>query len=232
MTSLSKTVRIAGFIYLLLILAAPIRLIYIPGQLFAHGDAAATAANVAAHAWLFRLGILSDVFTAAISLFLTLALYRLFKPVNRNLALIMLMFGFMDTPLYLFNVLNDSAALIIVRGNDFLAAFDKPQRDALVTLFLRMHGQAIVAAETFWGLWLFPLAMLVFRSGFLPRFLGIWLGLNGMGYLILSVIGLLSPQFEDTVSNIIFPAQLGEVAFMLWMLVMGARTRAHSTQAH
>jgi hypothetical protein len=137
----------------------------------------------------------------------------------------MLMLGFMDTPLYLFNVLNDSAALIIVRGNDILAAFDKPQRDALVALFLRMHGQAIVAAETFWGLWLFPLAALVFRSSFLPRFLGIWLGINGIGYLLLSVTGLLLPQFEGTVSNITVPAQLGEVAFMLWILVMGAKVR-------
>jgi hypothetical protein len=225
MTSLGKNARLAGLIYLVLILAAPIRLIYIPGELFVHDDAAATVANITAHEWLFRLGILSDVFTAAVSLFLTLALYRLFKEVNKNVAIMMLMLGFMDTPLYLFNVLNDSAALIIVRGNDILAAFDKPQRDALVALFLRMHGQAIVAAETFWGLWLFPLAALVFRSSFLPRFLGIWLGINGIGYLLLSVTGLLLPQFEGTVSNITVPAQLGEVAFMLWILVMGAKVR-------
>lgn len=225
MTSISKNARVAGLLYLLLTLLGPFRLIYIPNTLFVDGNATATAANIAAHEWLFRLGIVSDVFTGAISLLLTVALYQLFKGVNKRYALLMLVLGFMDTPLYLFNVLNDSAALILVHGADFLSAFGKPQRDALAMLFLRMHGQAIVSAQVFWGLWLFPLAILVIRSGFLPRFLGVWLIINGFAYLALSVTGLLFPLHLDTVSQIAFPCQLGEVAFMLWILIMGARPR-------
>jgi hypothetical protein len=112
-----------------------------------------------------------------------------------------------------------------VHGADFLSVFEKPQRDALAMLFLRMHGQEIAAAEILWGLWLFPLAILVYRSGFLPRFLGVWLAINGFAYLALSFTGLLLPQYEDVVSRIAFPALQGELAFMLWLLVMGAKEK-------
>jgi uncharacterized protein DUF4386 len=99
-------------------------------------------------------------------------------------------------------VLNDAAVLILVRGADFLSVFDKPQRDALAMLFLRIHGQGILAAEIFWGLWLFPLAILVYRSRFLPRFLGVWLIINGFAYVAISLTGLLLPQYEDKVSRL------------------------------
>ena len=92
-------------------------------------------------------------------------------------------------------------------------------------LFLRLHHQEILAAEILWGLWLFPLAMLVYRSRFLPRFLGIWLIINGFAYLAMSLTGLLLSQYEDMVSNIAFPALLGEMAIMLWLLIKGARTQ-------
>lgn len=231
MTSIRTNARTAGFLYLLLIVAAPFRLIYIPNTLFVSGNAMGAANNIAVHELLFRLGMVGDLFAGTISLFLTLALYRLFKGVNKNHAAVMLILGLMDTPLYFFNVLNDAAALILVRGADFLSAFDKPQRDALAMLFLQMHGQVIVCSEIFWGLWLFPLAILVFRSGFLPRFLAMWLIINGFAYLALSVTGLLLPPCEDMVSNIAFPAQLGEIAFMLWLLIMGTRERAVDARA-
>lgn len=228
MTTLKRDARIAGLIYLALTLIAPFRLIYIPGKLFVHGDAAATAHNIAAHEMLFRLGIFGDLVTGVVSLFLTFTLYHLFKSVDKKLAALMFVLGFMDTPLYFFNALNDVAALIVVRGGDFLASFDGAQRDALAMLFLRMHGQAVSCAEMFWGLWLFPLAVLVIRSRFLPRFLGWWLILNGVAYLALCVTGVVLPAWEDTVGNVAFPLQLGEVAFVLWLLIIGARPRAQA----
>jgi len=231
MTSLKREARIAGFIYLALTIIAPFRLIYVPGKLFVHGDAAATAHNIATHEFLFRLGIFGDLVTGTVSLLLTFTLYHLFKGVDKKLAALMFVLGFMDTPLYFFNVLNDAGALLVVQGGDFLQAFDAAQRDGLVTLFLRMHGMMISCAEMFWGLWLFPLALLVIRSRFLPRFLGYWLILNGLAYLALCVSGVLFPGAEDTVSNIAFPLQLGEVAFVLWLVVMGARPRAEAPPA-
>lgn len=231
MTSTSKNARIAGFFYLLLVLAAPLRLIYIPGRLFVSGNATATATNIAAHETLFRLGIATDLFSGAIGIFLALALYRLLKGVSQKYAVLMVLLGVMPDIIYYVNVLNDFAALILVRGADFLSVFGKPQRDALAMLFLRLHGQEIVAAEIFWGLWLFPLAILVYRSRFVPRFLGIWLAVNGCAYLALSFTGLLLPHYEDMLSNIAFPAQLGEVAFMLWILLMGAKEQAVNAPA-
>jgi hypothetical protein len=219
-----KAARIAGFLYLLLTVAGPVRIIYIPGKLFVHGNATATANNIAAHELLFRLGMVSDLFVGTIVIFVALALYRLFKEVDLNLAVLMVILGgLMPAAIYFFNVSNDAAALMLVRGPDFLSVFEKPQRDALAMLFLHLHGQGFVAGEIFYGLWLFPLGVLTYRSRFLPRFLGVWLIINGFAYLVLSFTGLLLPQYENRVSDIAFPVLTGEVAFMLWLLIMGAK---------
>src|SRR6202049_3966770 len=224
MRSTQNPGRVAGFLYLLLVVFAPFRLIYIPSTLIVRGNATATANNIAAHVLLFRLGIVSDLFCGTILIFLVLALYRLLKGVDQNLAVQMVILGgLLPATIDFLNVLNDAATLMLVRGADFLSVFEKPQRDALAMLFLRLHHQEIVAAEILWGLWLFPLAILVYRSRFLPRFLGVWLIINGFAYLALSFTGLLLPQYEDMVSNITFPALLGEMAFVLWLLIKGAK---------
>ena len=231
MTLLSRNARVAGLLYLTL-LTAPLRLLYIPGKLFVRGDAAATASNIAAHQTLFRLGILSDLFTATMSIFLTLALYRLFKEVDEGLARLLVILGsLMVTPIYFLNSINDAAALLLARGADFLSVFDKPQRDALAMMFLRLHGHGILVNEIFWGLWLLPFGFLVYRSGFLPRILGAWLILNCFAYLATSVTGLMWPQYEQTVSDWVFPVMFGELAIMLWLIIMGAKQRQHLATA-
>src|SRR4051794_37241364 len=127
-----KAARVAGFLYLLLGVTAPWRLVYIPSKLFVPGAAAATANNIAAHQTLFRLGIVTDLLTGTIVIFVLLALYRLFKAVDQNLATVMVILGaLMVTPIYFVNTLNDAAALLLVRGPDFLSVFEKPQREAL-----------------------------------------------------------------------------------------------------
>ena len=232
MSSTHNPGRVAGFLYLLLVVAAPLRLIYIPSKLFVHGNATATANNIAAHELLFRLGIVGDLFCGTILVFLVLALYRLLKGVDQNYAVLMVILGgVMPAAIDFFNVLNDAAALMLVRGADFLAVIEKPQRDALAMLFLRLHGQEVVAAEILWGLWLFPLSILVYRSRFLPRFLGVWLTINGIAYLVISFTGILLPQYEGMVSNIAFPAQLGEVAFMLWLVIKCAQPQLMDSAA-
>jgi hypothetical protein len=226
MTSLSKNARVAGFLYLLLVLVGPVRLIYIPNTLFVTEDATATAANINAHEFLFRVGIVTSLFCAALLVYVMLALYRLFNGVDRTQAVLMVILGgVMPGVIYLINVVNDAAALILVRGADFLSVFEKTQRDALAFLFLRLNHQTDVAAEVLWGLWLFPLAILTLRSSFLPRLLGVWLIIAGVSYLALSFTAELLPQFEDTVFRIGSPARLGELAFALWILIMGAKER-------
>ena len=221
-----KNARIAGLAYLAL-MTAPLRLVYIPDTLIVRGDAAATARNIAAHEQLFRLGIVSDLFTATMSIFLMLALYRLLRDVDRQLAILMVILGaLVSAPIYFLNTVNDVAALLLIRGPEFLAAFTEPQRDALAMLFLRLHDHGVLANEVFWGLWLFPFGLLVYRSRFLPRILGVWLMLNCCAYVALSLTGYLWPRYLNRVWNLSFPLLLGELAILLWLLIRGANPRA------
>ena len=224
MTPLSKNARIAGALYILSSLVGIPRLIYIPSALFVHGNPAATASNIAAHEALFRWGMLTTVLGAALWLFVPLALYRLLKEVDQGLAVLMVILGsLMQVPLFFVNMVADAATLQFARGADFLSVFDQPQRDAFATLFLNLHHHLDLANGIFWGLWLLPFGMLVYRSRFLPRFLGVWLIAACFGWLAFSVAGLLFPGHEDTVFNWTQPVTLGEVATMLWLVILGAR---------
>src|SRR5438445_1931160 len=155
MSSARNPGKVAGYWYLLLVLLGPLRLIYIPNKLFVQGNAAATASNIAAHEWLFRFGMLSDLLGAVVLIFLVLAFYRLFKGVDQHLAqLLVIVGGVMPALINFVNVVSDAGALMVARGADFLSVFDQPQRNALVMLFLQLHHHQITAAEILWGLWL------------------------------------------------------------------------------
>ena len=223
--------RIAGLWYLLLCLIGPLRLMYIPGKLFVHDNPTATASNIAAHQWLFRFGIVGDLACALILIFLTLAFYRLFKGVDQYLAILVVIFGGVMPALINFvGVVSDAATLTLVRGADFLSVFNQPQRDALAMLFLQLHHAGIVANEVFWGLWLFPFGLLVYRSRFIPRILGIWLMINCFAYLAVSFTGIFFPNYEDAVFQSAFPAMVGELAIMLWLLIKGAKEQPNEHQ--
>ena len=220
--------RVAGYWYLLLVLLGPLSLIYIPNKLFVQGNAAATASNIASHEWLFRVGMLSDLVGAVVLIFLVLAFYRLFKGVDQQLAvLLVIVGGVMPALINFVNVVSDAGALMVARsgsagGPDFLSVFDKPQRDALVMLFLRLHHHQVVAAEILWGLWLFPMGVLAYKSRFLPRFIGVWLIINGVAYVVLSFTGLFFPDYQNKVFAFSQPALFGELAIMLWLVIKGA----------
>lgn len=230
MSSTHNPGRVAGFWYLLLSVIAPMRLMYIPNKLFVSGNATATVNNIAAHELLFRLGIVGDLLCGVILIFLVLAFYRLFKGVDQNLAVLVVIFGGVMPALINFvGVVSDFGTLMVVRGANFLSPFDKPQQDALAMLFLHLRDHQNTAAEILWGVWLLPLAMLVYRSRFLPRFLGIWLIINGLAYIIISLTGVLLPQYQGRVFNVSFPALAGELAIMLWLVIKGARPAALNT---
>ncbi len=227
MSSIRNPGRVAGFWYLLLVLIGPIRLIYIPDKLFVRGNAAATANNIAAHEWLFRFGIVSDLAGGVVLVFLVLAFYRLFKTVDRNLAVMVVIFGgVMPALLDFVGAGLDGATLMIARGADFLSAFDKHQQDALAMLFVKLGEEQTNAAELLWGVWLLPLALLVYRSRFLPRFLGVWLAINGVAYVILCLTGELLPQYQNHVFTYGQPAFFGELALMLWLVIKGTKPPA------
>jgi uncharacterized protein DUF4386 len=222
--------RRAGLVYLLL-MSAPLRLIYIPAKLFVAGDAAATANNIASHEMLFRFGMLAELFTGAAGIFMALAFYDLLRRVNRKLAvLVVILGGVLPGAIYFANVWTDAAALTLASGGgrlltasgrNVISAFDEPQRQALMMFFLHLHNQVINAAQVFCGLWLLPLAVLIYRSRFLPRFIAVWLIVNGVAYLILSLAGFLLPEYSAKIANILFPVLFGELVLMLWLIIRG-----------
>lgn len=227
MSSARNPGRVAGLWYLLLVILGPLRLIYIPSKLFVSGNAAATVNNIAAHESLFRIGIATDLACAVILIFLTMSFYRLFKGVDQSLAVLVVIFGgVMPAVIDFVGVASDLATVMVVHGANFLSVFSKPQQDALAMFFLHLRDHQNTAAEILWGVWLLPLAVLVYRSRFLPRFLGIWLVFNGIAYVVLSLTGVLLPQYYADVFNYGQPAFLGEIAIMLWLVIKGARPPA------
>jgi hypothetical protein len=224
--SIKQQARAAGFLYLLLALTAPLGLLVVPGKLIVKGNATATADNIRASEWLLRAGIASELTHQVIVIFLVLALYRLFKPVDEMLAKQVVILGaLVSVPIVFVNVLNDIAALVLVSGSDFLSVFQKPQLDALAYLFLRLHSQGIIVASIFWGLWLFPFGMLVIRSGFIPRVFGFLLMIAGAAYLASAFATLVLPRYAPVVSRIALPLEVAELPIIFWLLIWGARKR-------
>ncbi len=226
MSSTRNPGRFAGLLYVLTSVVGFFAMMYVPTKIIVHGNAEATASNILAHETLFRLGIASELIGQAGFIFVAFVLYGLLKDVNRQQALLMVTLIVVSIPIAFVNELNSIAALVLVRGADFLSLFDKPQRDTLAMLFMNLHGHGFDVAEIFWGLWLFPMGLLVYRSRFLPRFLGVWLALAGCAWVILSLTAIVFPQFEDKVFSYGQPAFIGEVAFMLWLVIKGAKPPA------
>ncbi|MDQ6893073.1 MAG: DUF4386 domain-containing protein [Acidobacteriota bacterium] len=223
MESLKKTARVAGVLYLLACIPAPFSLIYVPNTLIVRGNAAETAGRILASQWMLLAAIAGELISSIAFLFVVLALYRLLKGVNQPLASLMVTLFGISIPISCLNVLNDIAALILVRGADFLSVFSRPQLDALAMVFLRLHGNGLLVAQIFWGLWLFPFGILVYRSGFIPRFFGVFLIANGFAYPIQSFTALFLPQYQNVVSRITLPLLFGELAIVLWLLIRGVR---------
>jgi len=229
--STKKQARIAGLLYLLASIIGFFCLAYVPGKLIVSRDATATANHVRASETLLRFGIASELIAFTIFIFVALALYRLFKAVSERHAVAMAILLLVSIPISLLNVLNEIAALILVSGADFLSAFEKGQLDALAYLFLRLHGQGFVVAEIFWGLWLFPFGVLVIRSGFIPRFLGVLLFIAGFGYLASSFAALLLPQYARLVDQFAMVLTAGELPIIFWLLIWGAKDQPLDEQA-
>jgi hypothetical protein len=223
MDSIKRQARVAGVLYLLIGLTAPIGLMYVPRALVVAGNATATAANVRASEALLRLGIGSELFHQIVGIFLVLALYRLFKPVSEKHAVLMVVLSLVPVPIVLLSVVGELAALILASGANFLSVFDRRQLDALAFLSLRLHGQGLIVASIFWGLWLFPFGILVIRSRFIPRVLGMLMMIAGAGYLASSFTSLLLPRYAPAVGRFAMALYFGEIPIMFWLLIWGAK---------
>ena len=222
MTSLKRNARIAGLWYLGFSLG-PFYLLYVPSQTIVRNDAAATAARVLGHETLYRWGMLAETLGAVVFIGLSLALYRLFGDVDRHRARQLVALVLVSSALGLATVVFSAAALLVFRGGDAFATLDGHTRETIGMLLVRMHGQAIGINQTFWGLWLLPFGWLVVRSRFLPRWLGYWLLLDGIAWVVLGMIWFLAPAYTDSLFRYFQPAFFAELAAMLWLLIMGAK---------
>lgn len=225
MSSAKNPGRFVGLLYVLVSIPGAFALVYVPSKLIVDGDATATASKIAASESLFRAGIACNLISEILFMWVALALYDLLKGVDQRQASLMLGLIVVSIPIALLNELNAIAALILVRGADFLSVFEKTQRDALAMLFLNLHSYGFVIAEIFWGLWLFPLGLLVYRSGFFPRVLGILLMARCCAYVVESLTPFLLPRYEDVVSRWMRPFRFGELVFMFWLLIVGAKPK-------
>lgn len=224
-TSPLMIARVAGLLYLSVV---PLGIfgLYVSSRLIVSGDAGTTAGNIMASESLFRLGIVSDLLAPIVLILVVLILYKLLKPVNKNMALLMVIFLVAGVPIALLNKLNQFAVLLLLSGADYLTVFTTEQLQALVLLFLRLYNQGSTIAFIFWGLWLFPLGYLVFKSGFFPGILGVLLMIACFGYLIDTFATFLG----YTINAGMFAA-LGEVLFILWLLIRGVNVEQWKKRA-
>jgi hypothetical protein len=194
-------------------------------------DAAATAARVLAHETLYRWSMLAETLGAVIFIGLSLALYRLFEDVDRRRAQQLVALVLVSSALSLAAAVFSATALLVFRGGDAFAGFDGHTREAIGMLLIRMRGQANGVNQTFWGLWLLPLGWLVVRSRFLPRWLGYWLLLDGVAWVVVGVTWFLAPDATDALFRYFQPVFLAELVVMLWLLIVGAKEKALVTPA-
>jgi hypothetical protein len=225
MTSLKRTARIAGLWYLGFTLG-PFYLLYVPSRTVVRNDAAATAALVLGHETLYRCGLLAETLGTVIFLGLSLALYRLFEDVDRHRARQLVALVLVSSALSLVNVVFGAVALLVFRGGPSFAGFDGHTREAVGMLLIRMHGQSNNVNQIFWGLWLLPFGWLVVRSRFLPRWLGYWLLLDGVAWVIVGVTWFLAPDSTDALFRYFQPVFMAELVAMLWLLILGAKEEA------
>jgi len=223
MISTKKIARIAGLLYLVNAVTGFLGIIYVPSRLIVSGNAAATANNVRASERFFRLGIASELVCAVEFVFLVWVLYRLFVGVSKTHSSLLVIFGLAFVPIMIVNTLSEIAALMLVRGADFLSVLGQPQREALAMLFLDLHRYGYIVGWIL-GPWLFSFGLLVYRSGFLPRILGVLLIAACFGYVADSLAPWLLPGYVNVVDRIAsIPLTLGEPATILWLLIRGAK---------
>lgn len=208
------TARIAGVYYAVLALAMFPQMAR--DRLIVAGDAAATGQNILANALMFRISIFGDLVCQIAFVFLALYLYQLLKDVGRDAARVMVALVLVAVPIAMLSASNELVALSLLQGND----------PAQAMLFLDLFKDGIMIAGLFWGLWLLPLGWLFFKSGFMPRTLGILLMAGCFGYLGHAIAGLVIPEWQDLLGKGVLLPAVAELATVVWLLAVGVRRPA------
>jgi len=224
MNTNKKTARMAGFLYLLYIVVSIFADVLGRSKLIVLGDAATTARNIIESAWQFRIGFVVDLVAALLFLLTAWALYVLLKQVNENLALLFLLLNLVGVAVWCVSDLFLITSQLLLSGADFLKVFQADQLQALAMLFLNIYKNGFSGiAQIFFSAWLFPLGYLVFKSGFLPKILGIILMVECFGWLMYPIQFFLFPGNEVLFYLSSAIGFIGEFSLALWLLIMGAK---------
>jgi hypothetical protein len=220
MNTNKKTARIAGFLYFMYFVTSIIANLF--GR-FDLVDAPATVNNIMAHESLFRIGFVISLFSVVFFLLAAWALYVLLKPVNKNIALLFLLLNLGGFAIWCFSMLNLFASLLLLSGADYLKVFQPDQLQAQAMLFINLYHNGSTIAQIPYGVWLFPLGYLVFKSGFLPKTLGILLIVDCFGLLIYVVQRFLLPGYEVIAYPCLVVSFVAEFSLSLWLLIKGVK---------
>lgn len=226
---IKTTARIAGVLYLLVIVFGMFAELYVNLRLIVPGDATATAGNIMASETLYRIGFMSGLFHHTCFLLLVLVFYKLLKPINKNIAALMLVLGLGAIPIMMLNMLNQFAALLLLSGVGYLTVFTANQLQALAMLFLDFYNHGYFIAGMFSGLFLLPLGYLFYKSGYVPRFLGIILMAGCFGYLLELFIVFVFPGYEVVSYFGLAIAIIAEFSITFWLLLKGVNGRKKHT---
>ena len=223
METLNKKARLAGALYLIYILVSILADVFGRSRLIVSGDAATTAQNIAAAEGLFRFSFVGDLVSGVLFFLTAWALYVLLKPVNKDLALLFLLLNLGGVAIQCVNDLNLLTGLLLSNGADYLRVFPTDQLQALALAFLNLYKQGFWICQIFFGAWLFPLGYLVYKSGFLPKILGIILMVHCVAWLTTFGQYFLFPDFT-AITYLSYPLGfIAEFGLSLWLLIVGVR---------
>ncbi|MBS1732878.1 MAG: DUF4386 domain-containing protein [Bacteroidetes bacterium] len=232
MTNRNKVSRIAGLLYLGVVLTGIFSLMYVPSKLINHENARLTFQNLKASETLFRSGIASGLLCYIFFLFLPLVLYRLFREINENMAKLMVILALISVPMYFLNVQNELNVLSLLKVPGSFEGYNPAQIQSQALAYISQYDNGMRLVHIFSGLWLFPFGYLVYKSDFLPKVFGILLMLGCFGYLINFFGGILISNYKELgiSSYISMPASLGEIGICLWLLIIGAKEKNKKLQ--
>jgi hypothetical protein len=230
--SLRSQARIAGFLYVIVIVFGAFAELGVRGRLVVPGDPAATAQNILSHQTLYRLGFAAEVFYLVCNVPLTVIFYGLFKVVNQKVALLQAIFGLVSTAVEAVSLLAHYEPIVILGGASYLNAFTPAQLQAAAYLSIRLFEGGFAICLVFFGFDCFALAYLIVNSTFFPRLIGVALAIEGLAYLLNSFALFLAPAWQSRIFPFLTVTALAEVALALWLLVMGINEPRWMQQSH
>jgi hypothetical protein len=223
--------RIGGVLYLIIIVIGFCSQFFVRDKLVVFGDVTATANNLKASESLWRFSIAGELILLVCSVSLTLILYVLLRPVNKNLALLAVFFNIVEFPIEAVSKLFLFAALFLSGNADYLKAFEPHQLHALVNISLKLHDYGFGIDLVFFGFACLVYGYLLFRSGYFPNTLGILMAIAGLSYLTNSFTLILAPAYAGRIFLILALALIGELSLCLWLMVKGVNVSKWNERA-